>query len=444
VKNSKITLSLGVSILIALWLASNSVSAQAYQAQDARVGCIYHDSTGMRFIDAGHRTQAKIVADVQAAYSSGGNAGDPCLGGRLAYLPASVYAALAARYPTSYQPLPPTSGATLSNAAAAGVPFNTRYAFADLDALVPPGFVSQFTPVGVAADGRVFGTLSDTNQSQYVAEYDGGSIKPLVAGVPAVVSPNGTVGGWIVTDPANGFTQAAIFRGNSVELIPRLTGEIISFVELINDTGTAIVGSFDANFNLTVYSYLDGKTQPVAISINGVASQLTGLNNAGVLVGFEFIPGGSSFTFLAFRYDVATATTTVLPPLPTDPNSWAMGINQAGDVVGYSWGNVEHVGIWPAAGGFDLYFLEGTPQYPTTSYSLLINDRRLIVITATSDGQSYLVPTEGVRVPLVNLIDYDPSTQGLTSNVYGLNDLGALVGTSSAAIDFLLTPEPGK
>lgn len=210
---------------------------------------------------------------------------------------------------------------------------------------------------------------------------------------------------------------------------------------------STIVASLDVNFDRTVYRYRNGKRQPVNIAIASLGTSITGMNNAGVLVGFAAIEGTTSISWLAYRYDIASGATTILPPSQGSPFSWAMGINEAGDVVGYAWGPTsdEHVGIWPGSGGgFVEYFHEGTPQYTTVSNSLLFNDRSLIVITFTNDGNSYQVPAQGVRLPLSSLINYDASTQGLPTDMFGLNDAGALIGASSAGTDFLLLPQPGK
>ncbi|MEM5452349.1 hypothetical protein [Paraburkholderia guartelaensis] len=451
--NRQFVCSVEVWLMAALMLGGPAY-AQTNGPGDTRVGCIHLDASGAHFIDVTNRTRTQAIADMQAAQASGGNAGDPCLSGRVADVPARVYAGLAKKYPAHFAPLP---GATASRpavvpsaASSTAAPFNATYAFTNLDALVPPAFLPFFSVTGLASNGRVYGALYDNNFNEWVAVYANGSITPLVAGVISTVSHNGIVGGSIVTDPVNYYTQAAIFRGNSVELVPRLAGEITSNVTTINDSGTAIVVSYDANFNGTVYGYRNGKALPVNVSIPGLYPSIMGMNNAGVLVGYVTIQEGpTSYSWLAFSYDLDKGTTTTLPPLPSNPFSWATGINGQGDIVGYSWGPTadERIGIWPASGGgFVEYFHEGTPQYPTVSNELLINDEDVIVITRTTDLNSYLVPSQGVRLSLTHLINYDPSTDGLPSYVFGLNNAGAITGltTGPGYMDFLLLPQPGK
>jgi hypothetical protein len=69
----------------------------------------------------------------------------------------------------------------------------------------------------------------------------------------------------VVQDPANFLLQAAVFRGRSVELIPRLNGEVSSQAVAINDVGTVVVTSFDQNGAGTLAVYQNGRT-PVAFA----------------------------------------------------------------------------------------------------------------------------------------------------------------------------------
>ncbi|RFU48360.1 hypothetical protein D0B32_00480 [Paraburkholderia sp. DHOC27] len=400
----------------------------------------------MQFLDRTQRTRAQLTADLQEAYSAGASLSDPCLSGQVAAMPASAYAALASQYPKSYQPLPPStanlSAAALvsgSATAALGASFAVKFSFTNLDNLVPAGFLPFFSPLGPTLDGRVFGTAYDSNANGYVSVYQGGTIKALAAGYANVVSHLGLVGGYVITDPVNYYQQAAVFVGNNVQLIPRVQGEVSSFVQAINDFGLLIVASIDASGNETHYLYRNGKASVIKISVSGLQTVLTGMNDSGVIVGYEILPG---FQYLAFKYVSATGTTTPLPPLPTEPNSWALGINELGDVVGYSFvsGGIERVGLWQGNSSFTPYFVEGTPAVPTVSNSLLVNDLRQIVITFTNDGQSYLVPQKGVRVALVNTIAYDPSVNGTPSYIFGLSDFDVFSGTTSLGIDFVAAP----
>ena len=64
----------------------------------------------------------------------------------------------------------------------------------------------------------------------------------------------------------------------------------------------------------------------------------------------------------------------------------------------------ESIGIWRKA-AFETWFVEATPQYPTISNRLRWNGGNMIVITHTSDLNSYLVPRPGIRLNLADLTD---------------------------------------
>jgi uncharacterized membrane protein len=91
--------------------------------------------------------------------------------------------------------------------------------------------------------------------------------------------------------------------------------------------------------------------------------------------------------------------------------SAALSLNERGEVLGYSFtfNATEHIGIWDHRGTFRTHFTEGTTQYPTLSGSLVFNDRDQIVITATTDGTSYIVPSVGERYDLPPLVTNLPA-----------------------------------
>ena len=161
----------------------------------------------------------------------------------------------------------------------------------------------------------------------------------------------GTVGGFVITDFENFFAQAALFDGNEVQLIPRQPGEIHSEVMLLNDPGVAMIFSLDENFNGRLALYKNGKVTPVDFGPDIPFTIPSGMNNQGIIVGITSIDGLSD---RGFRFDPGTGIATLLEPLPTEPHSWAVGINNGGDVLGYSFiggaieriGNVDEGSVW--------------------------------------------------------------------------------------------------
>ena len=119
---------------------------------------------------------------------------------------------------------------------------------------------------------------------------------------------------------------------------------------------------------------------------------------------------------------------TTLGPIKADPRSWGQGINRRGDVLGYSWGaGPERIGVWRHE-TFQAYFVEGTPEFPTISSTLLWNRKGLIVITNCNDLNSYLVPEPNVRIKVTDQAGDLPAWTW----VKGINARGDLIGSAGA------------
>ena len=419
------------------------VQAQPPTAPGTRMGCVFQGPTGKTFIDA-QRSRDQIAADLKAAYAGSGSSrvADACLAGQLANMPAAVYQNLASKHPGKYAPLSPQASSTNSvgPAPAARGPRNLplNYAFIALDSAIPSGFLF-FDPIGVSDSHKVIGTVYDNDGNPSLALYQSGMVEIMIAGAFVnAVSRQGVAAGAVVTDPINFYTQAAIFHGSSTELIPRAPDEVTSYVASVTDQGTALVMSTDATGINTAYLYQNRKLRKLTFaSANYVV--LTGMNNALTIVGWLSTQPNVD---TAFKFDANTGTTTLLPPLASNPSSWAIGINNLGDIVGYSFvfSGTENIGIWSGGRPFETYFTEGTAQIPTISNWLLINDARLIVITRTNDQQSYLIPTKGTRVLLSDYVNYDVATYGTLSSVVGLNNFAELTGLTSFSYNFFLKP----
>ena len=118
-------------------------------------------------------------------------------------------------------------------------------------------------------------------------------------------------------------------------------------------------------------------------------------------------------------------------------------------MLGYSFNNlpihagrIERIGVWDRKGEFKTYFVEATPEFPTSSNRLLFNDHDRIVITLArtrnSNSQaSYLVSNPGVGLDLADLVENLPEEQDLHS-INDLNDHGNMIGSSSTGNNFLL------
>ncbi|BCG04855.1 hypothetical protein PPGU19_094230 (plasmid) [Paraburkholderia sp. PGU19] len=269
---------------------------------------------------------------------------------------------------------------------------------------------------------------------------------PLSFGGP--VNASGTIGGSVVIDPTNFIGRAALFRGNQVTLIPPQPGEQFAFVIALNDNDTALVWSF-TDTGATFVLYRDGTPTPINFRQNITASYFPFVFTAGFcrcLNNNQLIDGTSYFGFngdRAFRLNTRNGLGTILDPFPGDPTenlAWGEAINQAGDVLGYSFkiGRPYHerIGVWGSNGVFYTYLVENE-----SSNGLLFNDNKLIVITSfDSQGGppiSYIVPRPGVRLNLADLVVNLPAGQDL-ARIKDLNNHGDMIGSSTSSANFLL------
>jgi hypothetical protein len=261
------------------------------------------------------------------------------------------------------------------------------------------------------------------------------------SGFAGPVNAGGTVGGFVLVDPQNFIAQAALFRGDEVELIPPQPGEVFAFVLALNDRGTALVESDDISGQPTYVLYSKGQTTPLDFGptvTNPRFINFAGfgrfINNAGILAGME----GSNFFVdeRGFRFDPRAGEVLLLQPVPPDTVAWGLAINNRGNVLGYSFVSAapyhERIGVWDRNGNFKTYFDE-----TISSFALLFNDNNLIVITLASDHNSYLVPKAGVRLNLADLVENLPAGQDLRV-IHDMNNLGNMIGSSSTGNNFLL------
>lgn len=429
----------------------------ALAAPDNEMGCILRQPGQMKFVRGNQLDRQTIAEAVSAQRLQGAKVIDPCLTGQVRNIPASVYAKLAEKHPEKFQPVEsqsttsPTETVTTGGAALGIAP---QYHFVDPRATIPPGFLPFFGAINITNDGRVYGIVvtDDDTFTPHIAVFERGIVAILQLQemdglfIPFTVNNVGTVGGGSLLNLESFMGQAALFRGNEVQLIPRLPGEIDSFVVKINDSGMALIASFDENFNVTFALYNGKQVTPLDFGPDiPFVSFLSGMNNQGIIAGTTFI---DSLGYRGFRFDPNTNQTALLEPLPTEPHAWAMGINDRGDILGYSFAfsSTERIGVWDAKGKFHTYFVEGTPEFPTISNNLVFNDNNLIVISQVSNPPSerrriYLVPKPGMRLNLDDFVadvpvGHDPYFVGAVNNHGSM--IGLTVTPEIDIYDFLL------
>jgi hypothetical protein len=314
--------------------------------------------------------------------------------------------------------------------AAQGQEFRYRYVSLG-EAELPSGFLF-FDPVAINSSSRIYGVAYDDSFLPHVAVYARGVVTVLQPGFFSTVNEGGTLGGSVLVDPVDFIEQAALFHRDQVELIPPQPQEFTSFVSALNDSGTALVTSYDVFFQPTFVLYRNGQTTALDFGPTVTNPFRLAINNQGIISGTQGTFDGTT----AFRFDTHTGETTLLHPLSTEPDAWGVDINNRGDVLGYSFvsGGIERIGVWNRDGVFQTYFVEGVPEFPTISNRLLFNDNNLIVITNVSSptserANSYLVPKPGVRLNLADLVENLPAGQN-PNVIIDINNHGDMLGWS--------------
>jgi hypothetical protein len=315
-----------------------------------------------------------------------------------------------------------------------------QYRYVSLDALpMPTGFEGYTFYLAFINNGddRVYGNVCNDVFACLAAVYQEGVVKVLqprqLSTRPFSVSAadRHTLGGY-VTDPADpSRAEAAILQRGILELVGAPATSVYSSVLGLTDLGP-LVDSFDLDGTETYSFFHRGRVMAVDFS-PVVTPFFVQVNSHGVIA-------GTGENGRGFRLDTRTGVNMQLEPLPTEPLAWAMGINNGGEVLGYSfvYGGRERIGVWDAEGHFRTHFVEGIPEFPTTSNRLFFNDSDLIVITATTDGHSYIVPAPGQRFNLADLTENLPAIQFPVRYVQGINNHGSLVGFGNAGNPFLL------
>ena len=307
------------------------------------------------------------------------------------------------------------------------------YHYVSLDAALPVGF-AFFDPVAVIDNGNVYGNVYRCRpggclSSVAVRRAGARAVSALRQGFASDANNKGVIAGSVLTNTSSRavVTQAALFQGRQVQPIARRPGEVSSNALTLTDTGIALVESSSATDTSRYLLRRDGSVAPIDLGPDAGFSFAFDVNDRGVVSATTFsIPEGA---FRGVRLRPPGAP-TFLEPLATEPQAWGLGINSKGDVLGYSFvfGAIERIGFWRGT-TFHTRFVEGTPEFPTVSNALRWNDRGLIVATATSDSNSYLIPRAGVRLNLADLADRLPPW----TNIIDVNNGGDLVGVGGSA-----------
>lgn len=444
-KNIKKRFAVAVGVILATFLLLIQVT---FATQTNEMGCISKEpgAAKLKFFGGDFPDKKAIGETVVNARSHGTKVIDPCLTGQVRNIPASVYTALAEKHPEKLQPLESKNQSVISltkKDRSSGSHKVPEYRYVGINEAVPPGFLfDAFSTIGITHNSRVYSSVfNESEESPYVAVFKRETITILEKskGIFATaISRDGMVGGFILTDPENFITQAALFDGKEIIVIPPIPESIFSSVIAVNDRNQALIESFvlvGEEILSTLALYDRGRVTPLDFGPDIPFAFFLGMNNKGIISGTTSIEGVGD---RGFRFDLRTNVATLLEPLPTEPHAWALDINERGDILGYSFefGATERIGVWDKEGKFHTYFVEGTPEFPTISNDLKFNDHNLIVITQVTSplseqGNSYLVPKPGVRLNLDDLVTQTPSPLINDSNfwrILGISNHGDMFG----------------
>jgi len=296
-----------------------------------------------------------------------------------------------------------------------------------------PANVDGWFPRGLTPQGEVIGQAFDCNDDfsvcrQFVLKRRSNGQFTVLAEDFLVndVNSRGDSGG-CTQIPGVGEGQAGVVSANGrLELIPPLPGEMSSCVSRVSDSGVAFVTSTDPNFVTSVYVFDHGRRRPFPV----VNVDVQDINDHAELAGTQF-----DDPIRAYRFDARTQTTTLLQPVPPSPVSSGAAINRQGEVLGTSFdfdGVIQRIGKWNRKNAFETFLVggSGNPAFPVIANSVTWNEQGLIVVSATSDENTYLVPSPGVRLNLATLVKNPPAASAL--QVIAVNDRADIVAASLA------------
>ena len=224
------------------------------------------------------------------------------------------------------------------------------------------------------------------------------------------VNNAGVAVGW-TGSPATGFSHSP--AGGSVIL----SGSA-GHAQAINDNGL-IVGEI---IGATNHAYAHtGSGAPIDLgTLGGTVSSARAVNNSGVIVGLSTI--NATTTRRAFRYTTATGM-QMIPGVPAAANAEAVGINDAGDIVGTS-------SATPGDSGQGWRWINGVTTPLALTQANDINDDGFIV--GSAGGAAALVRPDGTVVNLDTWLNNNAplavSTQWFLTTANAINDSGQIVG----------------
>ncbi len=235
------------------------------------------------------------------------------------------------------------------------------------------------------------------------------------SGQASAINDSGVSAGWYQTN--NGSSAVSWSATNQLTQLGTLPGLPSALANDINQAGTIVGFAHSADFLVSraFIWHSDTGMQPLA-DLGGNASLAQAINTDGTAVGWSYDPAG---VLHAVRWS-ASGTLTDLNP--SRAISEALGINDAGDVVGWVFpngGSASHAHLWRHDGvEIDLQTLGGPG-----SQAFSVNDA--LAVVGVSDSPSPRPPVAFIWRPATGMRTL---RMGGNSEALAINDLGRSVG----------------
>ena len=230
----------------------------------------------------------------------------------------------------------------------------------------------------------------------------------------------------------NGNPRAFLYSNGSMSFLGGPLS-VMSYGYGINDHGLIAGGYYPSTSGPErAFLYENGRAADLG-TLGSPWAEASGINNLGQVTGYSQNAGGS---FRAFIY--SNGRMTDLGALATD--SWGTAINDLGQVVGYA--NVsspaqQHAFLWTSGHMIDL----GSPYGPfNESLALGINNAGQVVGWYSSGNEHAFLYSGGQMFDLDSLLDTPTGTFFLAA--YGINDSGQIAARGADNHIYLVTPVP--
>lgn len=277
--------------------------------------------------------------------------------------------------------------------------------------------ISQLTRCSLLAallESLCLGTLAASGADTYSVQAL--TIPPnAFSGQASAINDAGVSAGWYQT--LNGWTAVSWSADNQLTPLGRLPGLPSALANDINQAGTIVGFAFTNDFLVSRAFIWNSDTGMQALAdLGGNASLAQAVNAEGTAVGWSYDTVG---VLHAVKWDATGLLTDLNPP---GAISEALGINDAGDVIGWVFpagGSASHAHLWRHD---DQEIDLGTLGGPG-SQAFSVNNT--LAIVGVSDRPPPLAPVAFIWKPATGMRSLG---MGGNSQAFAINDLGRSVG----------------